>query len=167
MPTVESKRIVIDTSLAISAAILPKSISKKEFSLTLKQFQLVSSDSTLAELIDVIYRAKFEKYLTDEMRLELLTVVAQASELIKIRSVIKDCPDPKDNQFLELAIDGKASLILSGDPHLIDINSYRNISILGPVIIMVSGLMGSLLFPRFRRVSSDKVSTLEIYLPLV
>lgn len=132
MPIVEPKRIVIDTSLAISAAILPKSISNKAFSLALQHFQLVSSDSTLAELIDVIYRAKFDKYLTDEMRLEFLTVVAQASEFITIRSVIKDCPDPKDNQFLELAIDGEANIILSGDPHLTDMNPYRNISILGP-----------------------------------
>lgn len=132
MPIVEPKRIVIDTSLAISAAILPKSISNKAFSLALQHFQLVSSDSTLAELIEVIYRAKFDKYLTDEMRLEFLTVVAQASEFITIRTVIKDCPDPKDNQFLELAIDGEANIILSGDPHLTDMNPYRNIEIIGP-----------------------------------
>lgn len=132
MPIAEPKRIVIDTSIAISAAILPNSISNRAFSLALQYFQLVSSDSTLAELIEVIYRAKFDKYLTDEMRLEFLTVVAQASEFITIRSVIKDCPDPKDNQFLELAIDGEANIILSGDPHLTDMNPYRNIIIIGP-----------------------------------
>lgn len=132
MPIAEPKRIVIDTSIAISAAILPNSISNRAFSLALQHFQLVSSDSTLAELIEVIYRAKFDKYLTDEMRLEFLTVVAQASEFITIRSVIKDCPDPKDNQFLELAIDGEANIILSGDPHLTDMNPYRNIIIIGP-----------------------------------
>lgn len=132
MPIAEPKRIVIDTSLAISAAILPNSISNRAFSLALQHFQLVSSDSTLAELIEVIYRAKFDKYLTDEMRLEFLTVVSQASEFITIRSVIKDCADPKDNQFLELAIDGEANIILSGDPHLTDMNPYRNIVIIGP-----------------------------------
>jgi putative PIN family toxin of toxin-antitoxin system len=132
MPIAEPKRIVIDTSIAISAAILPNSISNRAFSLALQHFQLVSSDSTLAELIEVIYRAKFDKYLTDEMRLEFLTVVAQASEFITIRSVIKDCPDPKDNQFLELGIDGDANIILSGDPHLTDMNPYRNIIIIGP-----------------------------------
>ena len=69
MPIAETKRIVIDTSLAISAAILPNSISAKAFSLALKNFQLVASDSTLTELVDVIYRPKFNKYLSDEARL--------------------------------------------------------------------------------------------------
>jgi putative PIN family toxin of toxin-antitoxin system len=68
MSIAESTRIVIDTSLAISAAILPKSISARAFSLALKNYQLVASDSTLAELVEVIYRPKFNKYLNDEAR---------------------------------------------------------------------------------------------------
>jgi putative PIN family toxin of toxin-antitoxin system len=131
MPTAETKRIVIDTSLAISAAILPNSISAKAFSLALKNFQLIASDSTLAELVDVIYRPKFNKYLSDEARLEFLTLYAQSSEIVSVTSVITDCIDPKDNQFLALAIDAGASFILSGDPHLTDMNPYRGIAIVG------------------------------------
>jgi putative PIN family toxin of toxin-antitoxin system len=132
MPIAETKRIVIDTSLAISAAILPNSISAKAFSLALKNFQLVASDSTLAELVDVIYRPKFNKYLSDEARLEFLTLYAQSSEIVSVTSVITDCIDPKDNQFLALAIDATASFILSGDPHLIDMNPYRGVAIVDP-----------------------------------
>lgn len=125
-------RIVIDTSLAISAAILPKSISAKAFSLALKNYQLVASDSTLAELVEVIYRSKFNKYLTDEARFEFLTLVAQASEIITVTSNITDCVDPKDNQFLSLAVDAGANVILSGDPHLTSMNPFREITIIGP-----------------------------------
>jgi uncharacterized protein len=132
MPIAEPARIVIDTSLAISAAILPKSISARAFSLALENFQLVASDSTLAELVDVIYRPKFNKYLTDESRLEFLTLVAQSSEIIQVTSIITDCVDPKDNQFLSLAVDAGARLILSGDPHLTDMNPYRDIAIITP-----------------------------------
>lgn len=131
MPIAETKRIVIDTSLAISAAILPNSISAKAFSLALKNFQPVASDSTLAELVDVIYRPKFNKYLSDEARLEFLTLYAQSTEIVSVTSVITDCIDPKDNQFLALAIDAGASFILSGDPHLTDMNTYRGIAIVG------------------------------------
>ena len=132
MTTDKSNRIVIDTSLAISAAILPKSISAKAFSLALKNYQLVASDSTLAELVEVIYRPKFNKYLTDEARLEFLTLVAQASEIISVTSTITDCVDPKDNQFLSLAVDAGANIILSGDPHLTSMNPYREIIIIAP-----------------------------------
>lgn len=132
MPIVEKSRIVIDTSLAISAVILPKSISNRAFSLALRHFQLVSSESTLAELIDVIYRSKFDKYINDEKRVEFLSLVAQSSEIIQVNTVITDCVDPKDNQFLELAVDSSASMILSGDPHLTDMNPFRNIEIIGP-----------------------------------
>jgi|APLak6261663543_1056040.scaffolds.fasta_scaffold02591_1 putative PIN family toxin of toxin-antitoxin system len=132
MPADKTTRIVVDTNLAISAAILKNSVSNKAFSLALKHFQLVSSESTLAELIDVIYRPKFNKYLTDEARLEFLTLVAQASEIVRVTSVITDCIDPKDNQFLSLAVDAGAGIILSGDPHLTDMNPYRGIKIIGP-----------------------------------
>ncbi len=132
MPTDKMTRIVVDTNLAISAAILRNSISNKAFSLALKNFLLVSSESTLAELIDVIYRPKFNKYLTEEARLEFLTLVAQASEIVHVTSVITDCADPKDNQFLELAVDAGAGIILSGDPHLTEMNPYREITIVGP-----------------------------------
>lgn len=53
MPADNATRIVVDTNLAISAATLKNFISNKAFSLALKNFQLVSSESTLAELIDV------------------------------------------------------------------------------------------------------------------
>ncbi len=97
MTIAEPKRIVIDASLTISVAILPKSISAKAFSLALKNFQIVASDSTLAELVDVIYRPKFYKYLSDEARLEFLTLFTQSSEIVSVTSIITDCVDSKDN----------------------------------------------------------------------
>lgn len=132
MPIDKATRIVVDTNVAISAAILRNSISNKAFSLALKDFQLVSSESTLAELVEVIYRPKLNKYLSDEARLEFLTLVAQASEVVHVTSVITDCVDQKDNQFLSLAVDAGAGIILSGDPHLTDMNPYRKIRIVGP-----------------------------------
>jgi predicted nucleic acid-binding protein len=46
--------------------------------------------------------------------------------------VITDCRDPKDNKFLELAIDGNADYIITGDPDLLILHSYRGISIVTP-----------------------------------
>ena len=66
------------------------------------------------------------------LSVEFLSLVAQSSEIIQVNTVITDCVDPKDNQFLELAVDADASIILSGDPHLTNMNPFRFIEILGP-----------------------------------
>ena len=132
MPTVELQRIVIDTCVSISAAILPQSIAAKAFSLALSNFQLVVSESALAELVDVIYRKKFDGYLSDEARVAFLILLSQSSENIVVTTIINDCVDPKDNQFLSLAVDSGAKIIISGDPHLTNMNPYRDISIMSP-----------------------------------
>jgi putative PIN family toxin of toxin-antitoxin system len=132
MTAAKPNLIVVDTCVAISAAILPRSQSARAFSLALSHFQIVASESTLNELVTVIYRSKFNSYLTDEARIEFLTLVAQASKVISVKSVITDCVDPKDNQFLALAIDSGAKTILSSDPHLTDMNPYKGIEIIMP-----------------------------------
>ena len=132
MPTVELRRIVIDTCVSISAAILPQSIAAKAFSLALSNFQLVVSEAALAELVDVIYRKKFDGYLSDEARVAFLILLSQSSENIVVTTIINDCVDPKDNQFLSLAVDSGVKIIISGDPHLTSMNPYRDIAIMSP-----------------------------------
>ena len=132
MPTTERARIVVDTSVAISAALLPQSAPAKAFALALMKFQLVASDSTIAELVEVIYRPKFVRYLNDETILEFLSILSQSSEFITVTSKVNDRVDPKDNQFLELALDAQAKIILSSDPHLTSMHPYKGISIMTP-----------------------------------
>jgi predicted nucleic acid-binding protein len=38
--------------------------------------------------------------------------------------------DPTDNIFVNLALDGKAELIISGDSHLLRLNKFKNIRII-------------------------------------
>ncbi|MFO7943639.1 MAG: putative toxin-antitoxin system toxin component, PIN family [Anaerolineales bacterium] len=40
--------------------------------------------------------------------------------------------DPDDDKFLACAVEGAADYIISGDPHLLDIESYQEIPILTP-----------------------------------
>jgi uncharacterized protein len=55
--------------------------------------------------------------------------LVQKSTLIKIQEKIEECRDPKDNKFLELAIDGKATEIVSGDQDLLILHPFRGIPI--------------------------------------
>lgn len=132
MPTGKPARIVVDTNVLISAALLPQSASARALDRTLEEFQLIQSEATLAELVDVIMRPRFVHYLDEERRSRFLFVLAQVSEVIGVQIRVTECSDPKDDKFLELAIDGNAQLIVSGDSHLRDLHPFRGIAIVTP-----------------------------------
>jgi predicted nucleic acid-binding protein len=52
--------------------------------------------------------------------------------MIEITTQINLCRDPKDNKFLELAVNGKADYLISGDQDLLILNSFEKINILSP-----------------------------------
>ena len=45
---------------------------------------------------------------------------------------IENCRDPKDNQILEVAVDGKADVIVTGDNDLLVLHPFRGVPIVGP-----------------------------------
>jgi hypothetical protein len=55
-----------------------------------------------------------------------------AAELVTITDRITACRDPKDDKFLELAVNGRADLIISGDADLLALNPFREIPIVTP-----------------------------------
>src|SRR5258708_19354126 len=59
---------------------------------------------------------------------ELLT----AAELVTITERIAACRDPTDDKFLELAVNGHADLIVSGDGDLLALNPFRDTPIVTP-----------------------------------
>jgi putative PIN family toxin of toxin-antitoxin system len=53
------------------------------------------------------------------------------SKYVEVRSKIDLVKaDPTDNIFLNLAIDGQADVIVSGDHHLLDLKEFNNIPII-------------------------------------
>ena len=132
MPTGDRPRIVVDTNVLVSAALLPKSASARALDRVLEECLLVQSEETLGELIDVIMRPKFARYFDEERRSRFLFVVAQVSEVFPVSTRVTECSDPKDNKFLELAIDANAQRLVSGDAHLLDMHPFRGIAIVSP-----------------------------------
>lgn len=92
---------------------------------------LISLD-TLAELAEVLRREKFSKYVTEYERQQFLAAYANAAVLIEPLETIHVCRDPGDDRFLELAIAGEASFIVTGDLDLLSLNPFRNVEILRP-----------------------------------
>jgi predicted nucleic acid-binding protein len=55
-----------------------------------------------------------------------------AAELVPIAERIAACRDPTDDKFLELAVNGHADLIVTGDRDLLALNPFRQIPIMTP-----------------------------------
>jgi putative PIN family toxin of toxin-antitoxin system len=87
--------------------------------------QLLVSEATLEELADVLGRAKFDSYVTVRDRLEFLRYLSRVVEVISVIHRIHACRDPRDDKFLELAVNGQASLIVTGDKDLLALNPFR------------------------------------------
>jgi putative PIN family toxin of toxin-antitoxin system len=96
--------------------------------------KVVYSSKAMEELEEVLCRNKFDNYLTAEEKDRFLVSFKEISVIVDTSSVVKDCRDPKDNKFIELAIDGSDDYIITitGDPDLLVLHPYRGISIVTP-----------------------------------
>src|SRR5262245_21920349 len=135
-------RTVIDTGVAVSAVLLPRSVPRQAFDAAAARGKLLVSEATVAELDEVLRRPKFNKYIPEEKRLEFLAALVQEAEEVVVTEVITICRDAKDNKFLELAVCGRASHIVSGDGDLLVLHPFRGIAVVTPQAFLAS-LQGS------------------------
>jgi putative PIN family toxin of toxin-antitoxin system len=124
--------IVFDTNVFISAAILPNSKSAEALIFAIEHFEIIQSEASWMELQQVIARPKLNRYLDAEARHDFLQQLIRSSRFIESQTIVTDCTDPKDNKFLELAIDDDANLNVSGDRHLLTMTPFRRIGICTP-----------------------------------
>lgn len=122
---------VFDTSVLVSAALLANSTTRKALDKTLDLGTIAVSKSTLEEFIEVLFRKKLDKYFfNDQERWMLINTIEINTQLFIPDVSIKDCRDPKDNKFLELAVFANAACIVSGDNDLLILHPFRGIPIL-------------------------------------
>jgi putative PIN family toxin of toxin-antitoxin system len=121
-------RVVLDTSVFVSMA-LGGQVGKINAAWKEGKFTLIVSDAILSEYLDVLSRPKL--HLTaDTVSLVTARVQRRAKFVTPAESVHAIESDPSDNKFLEAAIAGKAVYVVSGDSHLLDLKTFRGISIL-------------------------------------
>jgi len=84
------------------------------------------------ELADVLSRRKLDRYITVEDRKQFLRELRRVTELVPIIQLVRECRDPSDDKFLEVALNRRADLIITGDQGLIVLNPWREIEIVSP-----------------------------------
>ena len=111
-------RVVLDTNLFV------RGLLKGPVTVPLIQawrdgrFQLVTSEELLAELFEVLSRPKFARYFTRDDVWELGELIYDRAEMIEPTLHVTLCRDPKDDIFLDVAIAGKVSYLVTGDDDL-------------------------------------------------
>ena len=122
-------RVVIDTNLWISF-LLTSDLVKLDRFLENNLATLLFSDELLNEFVEVARRPKFRKYFTANDLQDLLLRIREKAEFIKVTSTTDACRDIKDNFLLALAIDGKATHVLTGDKDLLELHPFEGIQVL-------------------------------------
>ena len=125
-----SKLFVFDTNVFVSAALLTGSVNSRAFDKAFKTGKVVVSAATFAEFTEVLFRKKFDKYFTDERRLQIVQKLERDTLTFEVNVSINACRDPKDNMFLELAVTAGASCIITGDQDLLVLHPFNGIPII-------------------------------------
>jgi putative PIN family toxin of toxin-antitoxin system len=124
-------RVVIDTNVFISAALKEISPPNEAVHLAADRHILLKSTTTEQELFITLARPRLAPLIPQRFRIWLQEVIA-AAELVPVTERIAACRDPKDDKFLELATNGHADQIVSGDADLLVLNPFRGIAIVTP-----------------------------------
>ncbi|NJL91604.1 MAG: putative toxin-antitoxin system toxin component, PIN family [Coleofasciculaceae cyanobacterium SM2_1_6] len=125
-------RFVIDTNVLISALLFKFSAPFRAVEMAEMQGVILYSETTLNELEEVLSRKKFNKYLSLEERQIFLLKFISSSQLVSITEKIVVCRDGKDDKFLELAVNGEANIVITGDLDLLVLNPFQLIEIITP-----------------------------------
>ena len=128
-------RAVIDTNVLLSGLLWRGPPNGLLQHVRVGTVLLVSSPSLLAELAEVIKRAKFDAILdrTGTSRERLLAEVRRLAEVIEPPLLAQPvCRDPDDDHVLALALAANADLIVSGDNDLLSLGNFEGIQIIGP-----------------------------------
>ena len=129
-------RYVFDTNAIISALLFTTSVPGQAFTRSLDNGTVLISQPLVEELNDVLGRDKFNRYVKREERERFIDALVRELELVEITEVVQGCRDPKDDQILELAVNGNASWVVTGDNDLLVLNPFRGIQIVSPARLL-------------------------------
>ena len=124
--------IVIDTNVLISAGLLPESKTAQVLALAVEHFVIAQNQDTWHALETRIARSKFDRYFGESGRLRHLVAIAQSIQHFEMLTEVSVSRDKTDDKFIALAIDSGATVIISGDLDLKDLQAYKGVEILSP-----------------------------------
>lgn len=130
------RRVVLDTNILVSAAIMPKGKSDQILRQAGIKFELLTSEYILLELARVLARTHIQRKYRDRVTLEnqkaYFVALWSLAQVIETQTTLDVVVDPKDNAVLACAVDGRAHYLVTGDPHLLALQKFQDIQIVTP-----------------------------------
>jgi len=123
------KKIIIDTNLWISF-LISKNPAQIEYLLLSEKFDTLFSNKLFEEFVAVASREKFQNYFPFADIFDLLQMLLIHTNFITVNSETNLSRDEKDNFLLDLAIDGKADYLITGDKDLLILKKIKTTKIL-------------------------------------
>ena len=128
--------VVLDTNTLVSSLMSQKGAPYEIIQHWIaEKFDVAVSEALKGELIRVLNYDKVKKYIGQYQKqvgnlFELINEMALFMEpKEKIRFIVDD---PDDDRVLECAVEAKATYIISGDKHLLNLEEFRGIIVLSP-----------------------------------
>jgi putative PIN family toxin of toxin-antitoxin system len=120
-------RLVVDTNVFVSAALKESSWPAYTIRWVSQYGGLLKSAATEQELHAVLQRPRLANKIPTWFDEEVRRIL-DAAEPVPIVELIAICRDREDDKFLELAVNGRADLIVSGDSDLLSLDTVRGIT---------------------------------------
>jgi hypothetical protein len=124
-------KVVIDTNIWVSYLLgsLLQGIDEKILS---KEIKVVVSDEMLKEISEVSSRPKFKNIFTAKRIKELFSLLDSYAIVVSPSQKVNVCRDGKDNCLLEVALEGEADYLVTGDEDLLVLDPFHNTKIVKP-----------------------------------
>jgi putative PIN family toxin of toxin-antitoxin system len=125
-------RVIIDTGVMVSRILRPDPVPAQAVALAERKTALIVSEETLAELIAVLTRPKFAKFVDMTDVKDIVEAYAGLAEIVPVSAHVTVCRDPDDNKFLALAMTAGADMIVTGDDDLLALHRFEQTKIITP-----------------------------------
>lgn len=128
---------VFDTNTLISRLLSPGGVPAKAVDHALASAVLLVSRETMNELARVLDRPKFDPYVSREDRRRFINLLGGVSRIVPIARKVHVCRDPRDDIFLDVALNGEAKAIITGDEDLLELDPFHGVRIVKPAEFLV------------------------------
>ena len=129
-------RCIVDTNVLVSAVVLSNSVPRQAVERVLQHGILLFSEATSSELKEVLFRERFDPYVSQKERGLFLAQLAAVAEFVPIVQLVRECRDPNDDKFLEVALNGRADVMITGDTDLLKLHPWRGLAIVSPGVFV-------------------------------
>jgi putative PIN family toxin of toxin-antitoxin system len=128
-------RVVVDTNVLLSAAITPGGVAATLLDRLLAESRLVFSEATFEEIETRIWKPKFDRHLSVDIRRRLLHDLKGGAVWVKPADVLAGrswSRDSDDDAFIRVALAADVRRLISGDDDLLRLHPLDTLWILSP-----------------------------------